>query len=247
MSIWALSDLHLAIGNPSKDMSFFGPVWEGYVEKIKSNWLECIRPEDLVLIPGDISWAMTLEAAKIDLEWIDELPGTKLLLRGNHDYWWASSSKMMAALPSSIHFIHNNAFYWNGVAIGGSRLWDTEEYQFNSFIQFKENSREKKTVSHPEANRKLFQKELERLRLSLKCLDSSSSLRIALTHYPPIGADLAPSLASSILEEFHVDICVFGHLHSVIKESLPFGEANGVRYVFASCDYLDFKPVCILK
>ncbi len=245
MSIWALSDLHLAISNPSKDMSFFGPVWDGYVEKIKAHWLECIHPEDLVLIPGDISWARTLAEAQIDLDWIHQLPGTKLLLKGNHDSWWASSAKMQQTLPSSIHFIHNNAFHWNDVTIGGSRLWDTDEYSFSSLIEFKENPREKKSLVAPEVDQKLFQKELERLKMSLQSLDPKASLRIALTHYPPIGADLAPSLASHILEEFKIDICVFGHLHSVPRGTLPFGESNGIRYVFASCDYLDFRPVLI--
>jgi uncharacterized protein len=246
MSIWTLSDLHLAISKPCKDMGFFGPDWEGYMEKIQDNWTSSIKEHDLVLIPGDICWAMTLEEAKKDLEWIDKLPGTKLILKGNHDYWWASASKMKAAMPSSIHFIYNNSFDWNGVSIGGSRLWDTKEYQFNSYIQFKENPKAKVKVANPDEDEKIFQKELERLRVSLKTLDMKASKRIAMVHYPPIGADLAPSAASSILEEFKIDICTFGHLHSVIKGSLPFGVQNGVRYVFASCDYLDFKPVCIL-
>ena len=246
MSIWALSDLHLAISNSSKDMAVFGPDWKDYMEKIKDHWLSTIKPEDLVLIPGDICWAMTLEGAKADLDWIDKLPGTKLILKGNHDYWWASNAKMKAALPPSIHFIHNNVFNWNGVTIGGSRLWDTKEYNFSSFVQYKENPREKKTAYDPAADEKIFQKELERLKLSLQGLDPKASLRIALTHYPPIGADLAPSSASKILEEFKIDVCIFGHLHSLKKGSLPFGTKNGVRYVFASCDYLDFKPVLIL-
>ena len=246
MSIWALSDLHLALNNPSKDMSFFGPVWENYAEKIKKNWLEVIQPNDLILIPGDISWAMTLETAKTDLLWIHELPGTKLLLKGNHDYWWASNSKMQQELPPSIHFIQNNVFNWGDVSIGGSRLWDTEEYEFSSFIEFKENSRAKKeSPTKKEEDKKLFCKELERLKLSLQSLNREASLRIALTHYPPISADLKPSLASTLLENFKIDICVFGHLHSVRKNALPFGISNGIRYVFASCDYLDFKPILI--
>ncbi len=246
MSIWTLSDLHLSVSKPSKDMGFFGPDWEGYMEKIKDNWLSSIRSGDLVLIPGDICWAMTLEEAKVDLEWIDKLPGTKLILKGNHDYWWASSSKMKAAMPPSIHFIYNNVFNWNGITIGGSRLWDTEEYRFDPFITFKENLKAKKKLSNPDEDQRIFRRELEKLRLSLKSLDKEASLRIAMVHYPPIGADLAPSAASAILEEFKIDVCTFGHLHSVVKGSLPFGEKNGVRYVFSSCDYLDFKPVCIL-
>lgn len=246
MSIWALSDPHLSLNNSAKDMSFFGPTWVGYAEKIKKNWINTIQPEDLVLIPGDISWAMTLEDAKTDLLWIHDLPGTKLLLKGNHDYWWAASSKMQKELPSSIHFIHNNSFNWGNVSIGGSRLWDTEEYNFSSYIEFQENPRAKKELPNKqEEDRKLFTKELERLKLSLESLNPTASLRIALTHYPPIGADLKPSQASSILQKYHIDICVFGHLHSVKKNALPFGIAEGIRYVFASCDYLEFKPILI--
>ena len=248
MSIWALSDLHLPFSNPSKNMSVFGPSWEKYAEKIEENWNECIKANDLVLIPGDISWANTLEAAKTDLNWIHELPGTKVILRGNHDYWWASNAKLEKTLPPSIHFIHNTAFNWNDVSIGGSRLWDTEEYNFNSFIEFKENPRANKEAKIPlkEETQKIFEKELERLKLSLRGLNPNASIKIALTHYPPIGADLNPSLASAILEEFKIDICVFGHLHSVKKDSLSFGQKRGVRYLFTSSDYLEFKPLKVL-
>ncbi len=245
MSIWALSDLHLAISQPSKDMKVFGPLWEGYMAKIETHWKSCVKPSDLVLIPGDICWAMTLEEAKLDLAWIDALPGTKLILKGNHDYWWPSSSKMKAALPSSIHFIYNNAFHWENVTIGGSRLWDTQEYNFVEQTHFQENPREKKQETSLVESEKIFLKELERLKTSLQCLDSQASFRIALTHYPPIGPNLTPSLASTILESFHIDVCVFGHLHSIRKDALPFGLARGVRYVFASADYLEFRPILI--
>lgn len=248
MTIWALSDLHLPFSNPSKNMSVFGPAWEQYAEKIEENWKDYIKSDDLILIPGDISWANTLEAAKTDLNWIHELPGTKLILRGNHDYWWASNAKLEKALPPSIHFIHNTAFNWNDISFGGSRLWDTEEYNFNSFIEFKENPRASKEAKIPskEETQKIFEKELERLKLSLHCLNKNASTKIALTHYPPIGADLKPSLAGAILEEFKIDICVFGHLHSVKKDALSFGQSGGVKYLFTSSDYLEFKPLKVL-
>ncbi len=227
-------------------MSYFGPTWNGYIEKIQDHWVEFVKVDDLVLIPGDISWAMTLEDASLDLTWIHNLPGTKLLLKGNHDYWWSSSAKMAKALPPSIRWVHNNTFSWEGASIGGSRLWDTEEYGFTSFIEFQENPKEKKVVNiDPEVDRALFTKELERLARSLEGLEKNASMKIAMTHYPPIGADLAPSAASAILEKYAVDVCVFGHLHNVKEGSLPFGSARGVRYVFASADYLQFKPILI--
>jgi predicted phosphohydrolase len=248
MSVWALSDLHLAFGVPEKTMEAFGPSWSKYTEKIKSNWQKAISNDDLVLIPGDISWAMRLDEALIDLKWIDALPGTKVILRGNHDYWWSSLSKLTQVMPPSIHCIHNNIFVWKEIAIGGSRLWDTPEYNFGAFIEFQENPRAKvKTLEEfaKEEEERIFVRELERLKLSLSQLPKESKVKIALTHYPPIGDDLAPSRASAILEAFQIDACVFGHLHNVRKKSLPFGQARGVKYIFSSCDYLDFVPLKI--
>jgi predicted phosphohydrolase len=251
MKIWTLSDLHLALSVPEKTMEDFGPAWHNYAERIAGNWKKLISPSDLVLIPGDICWAKHLEEAIIDLKWIDALPGTKLLLRGNHDYWWASSAKMAKVMPPSIHFIHNSVFLWNDAAIGGSRLWDTNEYSFERYIEFQENPRARvktpdELAHEKEEEEKIFARELERLKLSLSQIPKSSKIKIAMTHYPPIGADLAPSKASRILEEYQMQYCVFGHLHNVRKGSLPFGEARGVKYIFTSCDYLDFVPLKIL-
>ena len=105
MNIWAIADLHLAFGDPKKDMGVFGPSWEGYAEKIRTHWVSLVAPQDLVLIPGDISWAMDLQTARTDLEWIDALPGTKVMIKGNHDYWWSSLSKVRVMLPPNIHII----------------------------------------------------------------------------------------------------------------------------------------------
>ena len=248
MSIWALSDLHLAFGVPSKTMEEFGPSWHQYAEKIEANWRKMIAPDDLVLIPGDISWAVGLEEALIDLQWIDALPGTKVILRGNHDYWWSSASKLAKVMPPSIRFIHNNAIEWNDVSIGGSRLWDTPEYRFEDFIVFQPNPRARvktpEELAHEkEEEERIFVRELERLKLSLSKMNPNAALKIAMTHYPPIGSDLAPTRASQILEEFHIDVCVFGHLHNVKPNSLSFGSARGVKYLFTSCDYLHFIPV----
>ena len=248
MRIFAIADLHLAFSVPDKTMEAFGPAWDNYAEKIAIYWREKVAADDLVLIAGDICWAMNLNQALIDLKWIDALPGTKIILRGNHDYWWPSSAKLAQALPPSIKFIHNNALVHNGVSIGGSRLWDTEEYGFSPFIEFQHNPKarvktEEELAKEKEEEKRIFQREIERLKLSLSQLDQSGKIKIAMTHYPPIGADLAPSLASAILEEFKIDLCIFGHLHNVKKGSLPFGTARGVQYHLTSCDYLDFTPL----
>lgn len=232
-------------------MEVFGPRWAHYADRIETNWRERVQPNDLVLLPGDISWAMHLEEALCDLLWLDKLPGTKVLLRGNHDYWWSSSSKMAKAMPPTIHPIHNNAFHWNELSIGGARLWDTDEYSFASITTVEPNP-----LAHPplysspeterEAEKKIFERELGRLERSLTQLSPTAKTRIALTHYPPIGLDLAPSRASHLLEKYQIQICVFGHLHNVPREQTLFGETRGVRYLFASSDYLDFIPLRIL-
>jgi uncharacterized protein len=248
MSIWALADLHLSFGIPNKSMDVFGNKWIGYTDKIRDNWFRLIKPDDLVLIPGDISWAMHIEEVKPDLEWIDALPGIKVILRGNHDYWWSSLSKVEKILPPSIHLLQNNVFQWKPhICIAGARLWDTEEYNFGEFIDYIPNTRVKKLAEeepHVGEVEKIFQRELNRLEVSLKCVPKNSTVRIAMTHYPPISADLTPSRASLLLEKYRINICVFGHLHNV-KPMPMFGTKNEITYYLTSCDYLDFCPIKI--
>ncbi len=247
-SVWAIADLHLAISTPEKTMEVFGPSWKDYHARLEKNWKEKISDEDLVLLPGDITWAMSLEKALIDLEWIDRLPGTKVMIKGNHDYWWSSQAKMEKVRPKTIHFLYQDAFLWHDIAIGGTRLWDTSEYSFASEIEYRENPFEKKYKEPPskEEEEKIFNRELERLKHSLQKLDPKASLRIAMTHYPPIGPELLPSQTSQILETFHIDICVFGHLHNMKKKPHLLGEARGVRYLFCAADYCEFVPLKIV-
>jgi hypothetical protein len=246
MAVWAIADLHLSFGVPDKAMDPFGPQWIAHADKIAERWHGLIAPTDLVLIPGDISWAMHPAEAAADLQWIDKLPGSKLLIRGNHDYWWSSLKKVAAVLPPSIQLIQNNAVVWEDIAIGGARLWDTPEYQFGPYIEYRDNPRANKLQevdSSPVEAQKVFDRELQRLESSLKALDSRCATRIAMTHYPPIGAELELSRAAQLLEKYRVDICVFGHLHNVYPGALPFGTARGVTYRLTSCDYIDFAPV----
>lgn len=248
MAVWALADLHLSFGVPNKEMDVFGIQWKNHPEKIKKHWLEQIKEEDLVLLPGDISWAMRPEEAKPDLEWIHSLPGTKVMIRGNHDYWWYSLKKIQEILPPSIHLVQNNIFQWKNMVIGGARMWDTPEYSFGSVTNYKENPKENllTKVEDPSEIEKIFSRELGRLESSLKLFPKDASTRIVMTHYPPIGPDLQSSRISALLEKYGVSICVFGHLHNIKENSLPFGIKNGVRYVFTACDYLDFNPVKLL-
>ena len=256
MHIWAIADLHLSFGVPNKKMDPFGPQWVNFEKRVEENWKNKITADDLVLIPGDISWATHLEDALPDLEWIDSLPGTKVMIRGNHDYWWSSPTKIRKVLPPSIHIIQNDVFEWNDVSIGGARLWDTPQFHFNDFIIFNENptissSATKADLTDKEKEQraakaeKIYQRELQRLEFSLKQLRQTARLRIAMTHYPPVSADLQPSEASVLLEKYNVDICAFGHLHSVRPDAKFFGQGEHIRYLLTACDYLDFKPILI--
>lgn len=249
MNIWAIGDLHLSFGVPNKSMDIFGPSWKEHAKKIEESWTSLIAQDDLVLIPGDISWAMRLEEAAPDLQWIDRLPGTKVLLKGNHDYWWGSLKKIAEILPPSLHLIQNNSFRWKDAAVGGARLWDTPEYSFNEFIEYRENPKvkiiDREADAQEELSEKIFERELQRLETSLSSMPNDVKLRIAMTHYPPIGADLIPSKASKILEKHRIDICVFGHLHNIKSDLSLFGIKNNVRYVLASSDYLRFQPTAL--
>ncbi len=249
MQIFAISDLHLCHSVPEKTMEVFGPQWKNYMKRIEEHWKDTILSEDLVLIPGDISWALKFEDALKDLQWIDQLPGRKIIIKGNHDYWWGSYSKLQAHLPPTIQAIQNNAITIEGVTIGGTRLWDSKEYSFDSYIDFQENSnlyhRPSFNDLEKDLNEKIFLRELSRLKSSLSFLRESAILKIAMTHYPPIGTDLAPSLTSKILEEHDIDICVFGHLHSLKPGSKLFGKARDIEYILASSDVLQFTPIKI--
>jgi len=246
--VWAIGDLHLSFGVADKSMDIFGPAWEGHAAQIEAHWRKIVRPEDLVLIPGDISWALRLEEALPDLRWIDSLPGTKVMIKGNHDYWWGSLKKLTEALPPSLHVIQNNAFAWKGIAIGGARLWDTPEYRFGQFVEIQPNpkAREPEELIQEELSQKLFDRELERLKLSLQQLDPHAHTRIAMTHYPPISADLQPSRAAQILEQHQIHTCVFGHLHNIKTDQPLFGTSRGVRYLLTSADYIRFQPIAVL-
>lgn len=244
LKIWAIADLHLSFGVSGKNMDIFGSSWINHAERVKERWQK-IQPEDLVLIAGDISWAKRLEEAAVDLQWIGALPGIKVIIQGNHDYWWQSLQKMRSALPPSLHALHGNAFTHRGVTIAGCRMWDSQEYHFSDYIDYQPGPPKKRPA--PEQDQKIFERDFLRLKRGLDSMDPKASLRIAMTHYPPIGADLQPSRISKLLEQHKVDLCVFGHLHSVRRKSLPFGRSGSTRYILSSCDYLECDPTLIAE
>lgn len=249
MAVWAIADLHLSFGVPNKKMDVFGPQWIDYTKKIEQNWRASVSPEDLVLIPGDISWALHLVEALPDLQWIDSLPGTKVMIKGNHDFWWNSLSKVKSILPPSCHLIQNDSWMWNGFAIAGTRLWDVPGLNFNTVIDYKALADKSAQLTEkdesPESQR-IFQRELGRLETSLKSMNRQAHQRIVMTHYPPIGFDLQETEVSRMLEKYKIDVCVFGHLHNVKPGMKLFGHRGGVDYYLTACDFLpDFRPLKI--
>ncbi len=246
MQIWALADFHLSFGIPNKKMDVFGSQWLDHAEKIRLHCQSLIKEEDLLLISGDLSWALKLDQVEPDLAFIDSLPGTKLISKGNHDYWWPSDKKLKEILPKSLISTQHQLFIKEDIAIIGVRLWDDPSFNCHSLVDFQENPKKnkKKTLSL-EDSEKIFNKELIRLELALQKFPKNS-FKILMCHYPPLDPDLNDSKASALIEKYGVNICVFGHLHQIKPlPHPPFGEKNGVLYALTSCDALNFKPLLI--
>lgn len=225
MALYALADLHLGHA-VNKPMDVFGPSWAQHTEQIERNWRARIHPADTVLIPGDISWAMHLEEAEPDLAFIAALPGRKILLRGNHDYWWSSISKLRARLASSVIALQNGAVEVEGWAICGSRGW--------------------LLPSHPkfsEGDETIYLREAERLRMSLEAAASFNRPLLAMMHYPPTDQTGGDTLFTELLEQHRVKLCVYGHLHGAAHRFAFEGHKAGVEYRLVSSDYLTFAPL----
>ncbi len=251
MNIWAIADLHLSFGVPNKEMGVFGPKWQDHSKKIEEKWREVVKEEDIVLIAGDISWALHLNDAAVDLRWIANLPGTKVISKGNHDLWWKSMSKLQTILPPRIHLIYNNSFTYQGVTIGGTRLWDHLDNDFGEHIEYRKapDNVHVHVKTHTEEDKrhdeKIYKGELERLKMSLNTLDPSAHTRIAMIHYPPIGSKNRTTEVTKILEEYKINICIYGHLHNLKPDAPVNCTHNGIRYICTSCDFLNFAPILL--
>lgn len=229
MALYAISDLHLAL-NVDKPMGIFGPKWENHHEKIKENWLEIVKETDTVLIGGDISWSMGQEESKEDLAWIHNLPGRKILIRGNHDYWWTSITKLNA-LYDDMDFIQNNFFAYEDYAICGTRGWIVE-------------GTERKFTEH---DKKIFEREKIRLKLSLDMAKKAGYEKIiVMIHYPPTSETLKDSDFTDIFKEYGVETVIYGHLHNANPNWVINGERDGIEYLLTSCDFINFEPIKIL-
>lgn len=229
MALWAISDLHLSLSK-DKPMDIFGDNWLNHEIKIKENWIKNIKNDDTVIIAGDISWSMDIEDGFQDLEWIKNLPGNKLLVRGNHDYWWESIKKLNS-LYSNMKFIQNNSFNYKDYGICGTRLWTLPGGN-----------------NYSEHDYKIYNRENIRLRLSLEdAIKKGYSKLIVAVHYPPIYNEQKDNEITSILQEYGVEKVIYGHLHGYALKSSFNGFKNGIEYINTSCDYLDFSPKLIIK
>jgi len=245
MKIYAIGDLHLS-HSINKPMDIFGPQWKDHHHQIAANWKEKVTDKDLVLIPGDLSWAMHLEEAKADLQWIDQLPGKKVLLKGNHDYWWSSITQFRNLVKGSSLFpIQYDAATFGQVTIGGTRLWTTPDVGiiYADPLNASQTSGVQDDLTKGQEE-KIFKRELGRLEASLSALSDKAELRIAMTHFPPTNESGKDTLLTRTFEKHNIDICVFGHLHSL---NLPPGLTwdyvkNSIRYVLVSCDAVGFSP-----
>ena len=233
MKIFAIGDLHLP-GGDKKPMDVFGAHWENHFERIEKDWRERVADEDVVLIPGDISWAMQLEPALEDLRRISQLPGRKLILRGNHDFWWSSLTQLRCSLPENMHAVQNDAYDAGDVVFCGSRGWTLPQAGNTEVGQGKAASQDEK----------IYRREVMRLEMSLKAAKRLAGDRpiFAMMHYPPLLPEYARGGTefTRLMTEYGVVRCVYGHLHGPSVQRGYNGLYNGVQYDLVSCDALGF-------
>ena len=226
MHIFAIGDLHLSLSAP-KPMDIFGECWRDHDKKIKSAWEASVADGDWVLIPGDVSWAMRLSDALPDLLFLSELPGQKLLLRGNHDFWWSSRTKVEASLPPSLHLLQNDCRMLGDVAVCGTRGWACPG-----------------SSGFSAQDQKVYERELQRLELSLKSAPEGAE-KLVMLHFPPLNDSGQPTGFTELLERYGVRTAVYAHLHGAAHRHAFTGERNGVLYRFSAADALEFAPTLI--
>ena len=226
MAIYVIADLHLSFSQ-DKPMSIFGENWEGHSEKIKNNWISKVKPEDTVVLPGDFSWAMYLQDTYKDFEYLNSLPGKKLLLKGNHDYWWTTVTNMRNFLEENkfknIDFIYNNSYLVENKILTGTRGWNLLDTENSS---------------------KMIKRESIRLQLAIedgiKKYGDDKEI-IVFMHYPPISNTNKKSDFLKILKQYDIKRCYYGHLHGKSHQDAVEGIVDGIEFKLISADYLNFK------
>ena len=229
MALYAIGDLHLSL-SAEKPMDIFGGAWVGYMEKLQEG-LAVIQPEDTTVLLGDLSWALNLQSAREDFEWIDKIPGRKILLKGNHDYWWSTAAKFYAFCRdcglSNQFVLNNNCYIYENYAICGTRGWFFEE---------------DRSGKHDE---KIFHRELMRLERSLQSADNME--KIVFLHYPPKYKGYECPEIIDLLQKYGVRRCYYGHLHGASQNLALEGIWDGIDYRLVSADKLNFMPYCVFK
>lgn len=229
MALYAIGDLHLCLGAP-KPMDVFGGPWVGYMDKLKAG-IARIRPEDTTVLLGDLSWALCLDEAGADFAWIDQIPGRKIILKGNHDYWWSTASKFYKFCAehgfSDQWILNNNHYEYEGFAICGTRGWFYEEDR------------------HGAHDEKVFRRELIRLETSLQ---SAGALpKIVFLHYPPRYRGYECPEILALLQKYEVRRCFYGHLHGDSHKLATEGLWDGVDFRLVAADYIGFSPVTVIS
>lgn len=240
MSLFVIADLHLS-SDGTKSMEKFGARWTGYMQKLEKNWRAVVKPDDTVIIPGDISWSLKLEESLADLKFLDSLPGNKLIGKGNHDFWWSTASKMKAFFDENnfetLKILYNNAYLTDRCVVCGTRGWFVEEAQQNTVG----------TVDYA----RIVNRELVRLRMSL---DDAVKVRresgrddlpiLVFLHFPPVWNEFVCREIVDLLKEYQIKTCYFGHIHGAYHERSKF-RFEGIEFIICSADYLNFVPLIV--
>jgi predicted phosphohydrolase len=230
MSVYTISDLHLSLSDPNKSMDIFKG-WENYIQRIHDNWIKNVMPEDTVIIVGDTSWVMKLEDTKKDFEFLHSLPGTKIIIKGNHDFWWSGITKINNFLKennfSSIIPLLNDYIPCENLCICGSRGWILN--------------------SQKDADKKILLREIGRLRTSIKKADNCGNLeKIVFIHYPPIFLNTSNHQILDVLGESNIKKCYYGHVHgSGSCKNIVEGLYSNIYFKLVSCDYINFTPILV--
>jgi len=229
VALYAIGDLHLSLST-NKPMDVFGPKWENHVERLKEAF-STLHDDDIIILDGDTSWGIDLEQALADFQLIESFPGKKILIKGNHDYWWGTASKMKKFFAdhgiNSIDILHNNCFFYGDYAICGTRGWFYEEDAAGTH------------------NGKMLAREALRLEASLQCAEGKKS--ICFLHYPPIYQGYRCPELLALLEKYEVERCYYGHLHGYTHQRAFEGREGKTDFALISADYLRFVPKLILE
>ncbi len=229
MALYAIGDLHLALSDTFKPMDIFAG-WEGYTEKLEANWRSTVSDEDTVVLAGDISWAMKLQNSYRDFEFIQSLPGRKIILKGNHDYWWSTVSKMQRFFSENgfdtLNILFNNCYAYENYGICGTRGWVS--------------------IDDDSEDEKVLLREVQRLEVSIQSAESQGLEPIVFMHYPPVFGASCNYDILDVLYRHGIKRCYYGHIHGYSQKNAVTGVHDGVEYTMISGDYLRFSPLKIM-